>query len=109
MTSFLDTSVAVRYLTGDPPSMYEDAIRIVEGVDELFFTDSAIAETGHVLDSFYHVARADIVDSLMTLLQHRNIRPFGLDKALVLTVMFATASARWAPSAGTCSGRSFTT
>ena len=31
MSDFLDTSMVVRYLTGDPPNMAEQAARVIEG------------------------------------------------------------------------------
>ena len=33
VSGFLDTSVVVRYLTGDPPGMAVEASRIIDGVD----------------------------------------------------------------------------
>ena len=40
MNDFLDTSVAVHYLTGDPPAMAGEAARIIAGGSRLQVTDA---------------------------------------------------------------------
>ena len=84
MGGFLDTSIVVRYLTGDPPHLAEQAARIIDGEDELKVTDVVVAETAYVLRSVYGVARSVTVDHLVALLQKQNVSTFGLDKSLVL-------------------------
>ena len=84
MSGFLDTSVVVRYLTGDPLEMAEQAAKIIDGEDDLQITDVVVAETAYVLTSVYQVSRDVVVDHLVALLQKVNISPFGLDKGLVL-------------------------
>ena len=84
MSGFLDTSVVVRYLRGEPPEMADRAAEIIEGSPELYITDVVLAETAHVLTSVYRVAREMVVDGLVDLVRRRNITTFGLDKALVL-------------------------
>ena len=45
MPAYLDTSVAVRYLTNDPPDQAERAQRLIAGSEELRMTDCALAGT----------------------------------------------------------------
>ena len=84
MSSFLDTSVVVRYLTGDPAELAEKAAQIIDGVDNLSITDVVLAETAYVLTSIYRVPRDVVVDHLIAFLQKENVLPFALDKSLVL-------------------------
>lgn len=84
MSGFLDTSIIVRYLTGDPPELAEQAAQIVDGEENLEITDVVLAETAYVLTSVYRVPREVVVDHLITFLQKKNISPFALDKGIVL-------------------------
>jgi len=65
MTGFLDTSVVVRYLTGDPPELAEQAAQIVDQENDLQITDVVLAETAYVLTSVYRVRRDIVVDHLV--------------------------------------------
>lgn len=87
MSGFLDTSVVVRYLTGDPPESAEQAAKIIDGVDDLLITDVVLTETAYVLTSVYQVPREIVVDHLIAFLQKENISPFALDKSLVLLAL----------------------
>ena len=84
MSGFLDTNVVVRYLTGEPPDMAEQAAQILSRADDLYVTDVAIAEVAHVLSSTYGVSREVIVDHLIALMRRSNVAPFGLDKDAVI-------------------------
>jgi predicted nucleic-acid-binding protein len=84
LSGFLDTSIVVRYLTGDPPEMAEQAAQVIDGRGYLQVTDVVLAETAYVLTSVYQVPRDVVVDHLVALLQKENIPPFALDKGLVL-------------------------
>jgi predicted nucleic acid-binding protein len=84
VVALLDTSVLVRYLTGDPPRLATRAARIIDGAEDLAVTDVVIAETAFVLSSVYGVSRALVVDSLVDLLQKRNLGVLHLDKGAVL-------------------------
>lgn len=84
MTAFLDTSVIVRYLTGDSPVLAEQAATIIDHVEEIHVSDVALAEAAYVLTSVYRVPRAVVVDHLIALLQKENVTPYGLPKDLVL-------------------------
>jgi predicted nucleic acid-binding protein len=84
MSALLDTSVVVRYLTGDPPRMATRAARIIDEATELGLTDVVIAETAYVLSSAYGTPRAAVVDALVALVQKRNLVIPGLDKGAVI-------------------------
>lgn len=87
MSGFLDTSIIVRYLTGDPPGLAEQAARVIDGEEDLQVTDVVLTETAYVLTSVYQVPRDIAVDHLITFLQKGNISPFALDKGLVLQAL----------------------
>lgn len=90
MAALLDTSVVVRYLTGDPPSLAARAAGIIDGGEPLAVTDVVVAETAYVLASVYGVPRAELVDGLVAFLQKRNVTAFGLDKGTVIQALLLT-------------------
>jgi len=92
MSAFLDTSMVVRYLTGEPPGLAEQAARVVDGAEDLQVTDVVLAETAYVLTSVYRVPRDVVVDHLIALLQKQNISPFALDKGIVLQALLRCRS-----------------
>lgn len=83
----VDTSVVVRYLTGDPPEMAEHAKAILDRSADLVVTDVALAETAFVLTSVYRIPRERVVDSLVQLVQKPNLTIFGLDKDVVTNAL----------------------
>jgi predicted nucleic acid-binding protein len=85
--TFVDTSVLVRYLTGDPPNMLEIAKRIVDKSNALIITDVVLAETAFVLTSFYKVPRAVTVDSLIELIQKKSIQLLNVDKNIAVQAL----------------------
>jgi len=84
MSSFLDTSMVIRYLTGDVPELAEKAARIIDGEEQLYVTDVVLVETAYVLTSVYGVSRNVVVDHLIAFVQKENIFTFALDKGIVL-------------------------
>ena len=82
--ALLDTSVVVRYLTGDAPDMADRAAEIIDGDQPLILSELALVETAYVLESFYEVPREALVDALIALVQRRNISPLTVAKPLVL-------------------------
>ena len=74
MTAYVDTSVLVRHLTGDPPEQAAAATRYLAAADELLLEDLIVAEIAYVLESVYKAARADIALSLRGILGFRAIR-----------------------------------
>lgn len=87
MTAFLDTSILVRYLTGDVPELAEEAAAIVDAEETLQVTGVVIAETAYVLTSVYRVARHLVVDHLVAVLQKGNIKTDGLPKDIVIQAL----------------------
>ncbi len=87
MSGFLDTSVVVRYLTGDPPEMAAQAARIIDSDLDLRMTDAVLIETAYVLTSVYRVSRPAVVDHLLALVQRENISTFALGKDVVLQAL----------------------
>jgi len=84
MSGFLDTSVLVRYLTNDPPTLAAQAERIIDGTEELRLTSVVLAETAHVLGRVYQIPRATIVDLLIDFLHAENVTVDGPPKNLVI-------------------------
>ena len=87
MSGFLDTSMVVRYLTGDPPELAEKAAQVIDREEKLQVTPVVIAETAYVLTSVYGVPRSVVVDHLVAFLQKENILSFAMDKGLVLQAL----------------------
>ena len=84
MNGILDTSVIVRYLTGDPPDLADRAATIIDTGADLLVTDVALVETAYALTTVYGVPREVAVDYLITFLQKKNIYTLGLDKDMAL-------------------------
>ena len=74
----VDTSVLVRYLVGSPPAQARRAAALVDGEEEIGVSPVALAECAHVLRTQYAVARSDILESLIGLVQRENVRVLGL-------------------------------
>jgi len=55
VSSFLDTNVLIRHLTGDPPAQARRATAFLERADELLLPDLIVAEVVYVLESYYEV------------------------------------------------------
>lgn len=87
MSSLLDTSMLVRYLTGDPPDLADVSARVIDGEDELLVTDVVLVETAYVLRSVYGAPREAIAEHLIALLLKANIDTFRLDKYLVIEAL----------------------
>lgn len=87
MSGFLDTSVLVRYLTGDAPELAERAAAIIDGDENLQVTDVVLTETAYVLTSVYQVPREVVVDHLIAFLQRQNVSPYAIRKALALQAL----------------------
>lgn len=82
MTALLDTSMIVRYLTGDPPAMADASAEVIESAAELRVSSVVLAESAFVLRSFYEVPRDRVVDELIELLTRRNIETLELNTDL---------------------------
>ena len=84
MRALLDTLVVLRYLTGDPPHLFRPSVRLIEGGDDLLVSDVVVAETAHVLTSYYGASRGQVVDHLLLLLQRDNVDMLHLPKELAI-------------------------
>ena len=80
MIALVDTSVLVRYLTGEPPDQAERATALIEGDQELCVPVIALVETAYVLSTVYGVERARVVDVLIELLARVNITTHELSR-----------------------------
>ena len=80
MIAFLDTSVLVRYLTGEPPDQAERAGELIESDQEVRVPVIALVETAYVLTSVYGVERARVVDVLVDLLARANVTTHELPR-----------------------------
>jgi len=87
VSGFLDTSMIVRYLTGNPPGLAQKAAKVIDSKEDLQVTDVVLAETAYVLTSVYKIARSVVVDHLIAFLQKENVSPFALDRGLVLQAL----------------------
>ena len=87
MSALLDTSVIVRYLTGDTPSLAEWSARVIDGEGGLIVTEGVLIETAFVLTKLYDVPRAVVVDSMIEFLGKSNVDVSPLDKPLVIEAL----------------------
>jgi predicted nucleic acid-binding protein len=83
----VDTSVLVRYLVGTPAAAARRAAALVDGEEELGVSPVALAECAHVLRTQYGVARDDILDTLVALVQRENVRVLGLRTDVLVGVL----------------------
>ena len=73
MSDLIDTSVIVRYLTGDPPHLADLSARLIDSETDLVITDVVLLESAYVLGSVFGVPRERVVDQLVALLRRANI------------------------------------
>ena len=82
MSAFVDTSILVRHLTGDPPEMAARATAYLRSTDELLLTDVIAAETVYVLESFYEAPRGQVAEALRSIAAFESV--VCVDPALLL-------------------------
>ena len=82
MTSFVDTNVLVRHLTGDPADLAARATAFLANADELLLADLILAETIYVLESFYKAPRPQVADAMRSLVSMNSM--VTVDPALLL-------------------------
>ena len=85
--AFLDTSVVIRYLTGEPPEMAANAQQIINRARRLKITDITLMESAHVLRTQYSATREDVVDGLLDLVGKDDISVYGIDDELVIEAL----------------------
>lgn len=87
MTVFLDTSVVVRYITGDPPDQAEKALAIIESDRPLVVATVGLAEIAFVLTSNYRVPRSRVVDAMIALLERPNVAVHDLTNSAAIEAL----------------------
>ena len=87
MSTLLDTSVIVRYITGDSVLLSELSARIVDGDEQLIVTDVMLAESWFVLTRVYELSRTAASDQLISLLRKPNVETYPLDKDLAIEAL----------------------
>jgi predicted nucleic acid-binding protein len=70
---YVDTSVIVRYLTGDDPERSPAATAVIETDDPRAVSIVSILEVAHVLRSGYEHERREIASALIELVERRNV------------------------------------
>lgn len=66
--------------------------QVIDNDEHLLITDVVLAETAYVLTSVYGIPREAVVDTLVLLLQKRNIFPFALRKETLLQALLLCRS-----------------
>jgi predicted nucleic acid-binding protein len=82
VSAFVDTNVIVRHLTGAPPDLAARASAYLAEATELYLADLIVAETIYVLESFYETPRAQVADTIRSLIAFEPI--VTVDPALLL-------------------------
>jgi predicted nucleic acid-binding protein len=93
----LDTSVVVRYLVGTPADQADRAARLVDEDAAIRVSLVVIAETAHVLRSFYQMPRADLVDVLIEFMTRVNVAPLEISKSEVIDALVRARAFESAP------------
>ena len=73
VSDLIDTSLIVRYLTGEPPHLADLSARLIDGDTNLTITSVVLVELAYVRRSVYGVPRERVVDQLAALLRRANI------------------------------------
>lgn len=87
MSGFLDTSMIVRYLTGDPLELALKAAAVIDREEALILSEVVLVETAYVLTSVYKIPRELVVDHLILFVQKANIQSFAIQKDLLLQAL----------------------
>lgn len=93
----VDTSVIVRYLVGTPKDQADRAAQLIEGEPEIGVSLLALAETAHVLRSFYRLPRPEIAERLIELVTRTNIMPLEITKADAIDALVRARSFESSP------------
>jgi predicted nucleic acid-binding protein len=68
LSTFVDSNVLVRHLTGDPPEQARQASRFLRDAENLVVVDLVVAEVVYVLESVYQVGRARVAELVRAIL-----------------------------------------
>jgi predicted nucleic-acid-binding protein len=82
VSTFVDTNVLVRHLTGDPSDMAARSTAFLEVQSDLLLADLIVAEIVYVLESFYEAPREQVAEAIRSLLAFDSI--ITVDPALLL-------------------------
>jgi predicted nucleic-acid-binding protein len=82
VSTFVDTNVLVRHVTGEPADMAASATAYLQTAPQLLVTDLIVAETVYVLQSFYRAPRGQVAEAIRSLLALRSV--VCVDPALLL-------------------------
>lgn len=82
LTAFLDTTVVIRHLTGDPPEMAARATAVLAGPGPLLLADLVVAECVYVLESFYEVKRPRVAELMRAAIALPSIETMDADLLL---------------------------
>jgi predicted nucleic acid-binding protein len=85
VTTFVDTNVLIRHLTGDPPDLAARATAYLAAAYELLLPDLMVAETVYVLESFYEVPVDQVARLVGSVIAFPAIRT--LDSPLLLRAL----------------------
>jgi predicted nucleic acid-binding protein len=94
VTAFPDTSVLVRYLSGDPPDQAQAAAALIDSSTLLTIPIVALAETAYVLTSVYEIERSVVVDTLVEFLSRTNLEVHGVPKEHVIEALLLCRPSR---------------
>jgi predicted nucleic-acid-binding protein len=95
MRRYLDTSVLVRHLTGEPDELASKASALIRGSQPLWITEAALLETAYVLEKEYGYGRDDVVGALIALVREPFIQLQGMEyHALLQALLFCRTSRR---------------
>ena len=84
MTTFIDTNIVIRYLTGLPADQATIAAGIIDSGNELWITTTSLEETYFVMFRSAVVPRVEIIKALIDFLQKDNILPYSVNKDFLL-------------------------
>jgi predicted nucleic-acid-binding protein len=82
VTAFVDATVLVRHLTGEPAELASRATAFLYTTEALLLTDVVVAETVRVLETFYEAPRESIAQALRSLLTFDTV--VCVDQSLLL-------------------------
>jgi len=85
LSSFVDTNVLIRHLTGDPPELAARATTALAAAGELLLAELVVAECVYVLESFYEVARERVAELMRAAIALPSIRT--VDSASLLRAL----------------------
>ena len=95
MRQFLDTSILVRYLTGEPEEQAARVTVLLRSGGTLWATEAALLETAHVLEKEYGYTRDAVVGAMITLIREPFLQLHGLEYySLLQALLFCRGSRR---------------